>query len=321
MAHPLVGLVRALRPAVTRLRLGTILLLVLAVAAPALAQEPAEPAFDAQRAWAHLEAIVAFGPRPPGSEAAAAVRAYLTAQFGAVGASVHTQPFAAQTPRGELAMTNLWAELPGTRDEVIVIGAHADTKLLSAVPDFVGANDSASSLAVQLELARALSADPDARPTVWLVCFDGEEAIEQWSDTDGIYGSRAFVAMLQRDGRIARLAAMVNLDMIGDEHLRIIRERQSTPWLVDRVWQIADTLGHGRAFSQAQQHVSDDHVPFLRAGVAAVDLIDFSYGPRSSDNRWWHSRFDTMAHCRPQSLQVVGDVLLRLVRGWMPPPQ
>lgn len=276
--------------------------------------------FDSARAWDHLEALVAFGPRPPGSPAAAQVREYLRTAFTATGATVRDQEFTAHTPHGQVPMTNLWAEVAGAHDGILVIGAHYDTKRLAGVADFVGANDSASAVAVLLTLAEALAQGPPPPRTVWLVCFDGEEAYGPWSETDGIYGSRAFVAHLREDQALRRIVGMINLDMIGDEHLRILREAQSTPWLVDRIWAAATARGLQRHFGSEQQAVTDDHVPFLRAGIPAVNLIDFRYGPRSLDNRWWHSRHDTVAHCRPSSLGVVGDVVLTVLRGWETPP-
>ncbi len=278
---------------------------------------PAAP-FDAAHAWSHLERILAFGPRPPASEAAAEVRGYLRTHFAATGAAVHQQVFTAATPEGPATMTNLWAEVPGASERVLIVGAHADSKRLREVPEFLGANDSAAALGVLLALAEALRSGPAPPVTVWLVAFDGEEAFGPWSETDGLYGSRAFVRQLRERGDAARVEAMVNLDMIGDEHLRLVREGQSTPWLTDRIWATAARLGVGRHFAGGTQDITDDHVPFLKAGLPAADLIDFSYGPRSMDNRWWHTRYDTLAHCRPASLGVVGRVVLRLVREWEP---
>lgn len=285
---------------------------VIAAAAPA----GAEPgAFDGANAWRHLETIVAYGPRPPAGEAAGAVRAYLRATFETAGATVHEQPFTADTPAGPVAMTNLWAEIPGASERVVIVSAHADTKQLAAVPSFVGANDSASGLAVLLALAEAL----DGRPppvTVWLVAFDGEEAYGPWSDTDGVYGSRAFARYLTESGMATRTDALINLDMVGDEHLRLVRDTRSTPWLMERLRATATALGLQRHFPDRPLAITDDHVPFLRAGIPAADLIDFSYGPRSMDNRWWHTKYDTLAHCRADSLAVVGRVVLRVIREW-----
>jgi hypothetical protein len=91
--------------------------------------------------------------------------------------------------------------------------------------------------------------------------------------------------------------------MIGDSNLVIRRESMSTPWLVDAIWSAAARLGHRSVFSPELTTVEDDHVPFLRAGVAAVDVIDL-------DNPTWHTAQDDIAHVSRQSLQTVGDVIL-----------
>jgi glutaminyl-peptide cyclotransferase len=83
----------------------------------------------------------------------------------------------------------------------------------------------------------------------------------------------------------------------------IRRESMSTPWLVDAIWSAAARLGHRSVFSSELTTVEDDHVPFLRAGVAAVDVIDL-------DNPTWHTAQDDLAHVSRQSLQIVGDVIL-----------
>jgi Zn-dependent M28 family amino/carboxypeptidase len=57
-------------------------------------------------------------------------------------------------------------------------------------------------------------------------------------------------------------------------------------------------------FSSELTTVEDDHhVPFVRAGVPAVDIIDL-------DNPTWHTAQDDLAHVSRQSLQIVGDVVL-----------
>ena len=56
--------------------------------------------------------------------------------------------------------------------------------------------------------------------------------------------------------------------------------------------------------------MEDDHIPFLSAGAAALDLIDFDYGPANS---WWHTDQDTIDKLSAQSFQVVGNVLVKVL--------
>jgi Zn-dependent M28 family amino/carboxypeptidase len=57
---------------------------------------------------------------------------------------------------------------------------------------------------------------------------------------------------------------------------------------------------------KSRNAVDDDHIPFINAGVSAVDLIDFDYGP---NNSYWHTAQDTLEHCSPLSLNIVGRVV------------
>jgi Zn-dependent M28 family amino/carboxypeptidase len=225
---------------------------------------------------------------------------------------VREHAFTARTPRGPVPMVNLVAEWPGRRREVVAVGGHYDTKPFADFR-FVGANDGGSSAALLLELGRALAARFRAAPpdyTHWLLFFDGEEAQERWSATDSLYGSRALVASLRASGELARLRALVVADMIGDRDLGIHRESASTPWLTDLVWAAARRLGRTGAFRDATQPVEDDHAPFLDAGVAATLLIDFDYGGAPGENRYWHTAEDTPDKLSPESLAIVGGVIL-----------
>jgi Zn-dependent M28 family amino/carboxypeptidase len=268
------------------------------------AQGPA-PTFDSARAWEHLRRQVGFGPRPSGSEALAKTRNYLLAELHAAGIDARQQPFIARTPIGEVSMANVIATIPGRRPERIALASHFDTKLFRDIR-FVGASDGASSTAALLELGRALKGRQNEF-TIELLFFDGEEAVVEWSlNNDNTYGSRHYVAAAQKDGSIKGLRALVLLDMIGDRNLVIRRDSNSTPWLVDIVWDTAARLGHRAVFSNELTTIDDDHMPFLRAGVPAVDVIDLDYPA-------WHTADDTLENVSEQSLKLVGDVILAAI--------
>jgi hypothetical protein len=271
---------------------------------PALA--PTE--FSGERAFEHVRRLVELGPRPVGSDAHARMRAYLLAELKKYGLTVWTDEFRAQTPLGEKPMVNIIAERKGATEEVIILASHYDTKLFTDFT-FVGANDGGSSTGALLELARVLASRGEmSRYTLWFVFFDGEEALVSWSPTDGKYGSRHMVEKLEREGRLARIRALILLDMIGDKDLDILRDAYSTRWLQDLLWETAQQLGYGRHFTDRETFVDDDHTPFLHKGIPAVDLIDFNYGLW---NRYWHTAQDTLDKVSPQSLKIVGDVVLR----------
>jgi glutaminyl-peptide cyclotransferase len=262
-------------------------------------------AFSGGRAFESLKRLVAFGPRPPGSPALAQSRSWIIQQLKKSGAQVEEDSFTAVTPIGNLPMTNIIAKFPGRGPKVVIVAGHYDTKREEGFR-FVGANDGGSSAAFLLELARVLGARENAL-TYWLVFFDGEEALEEWSATDSLYGSRHLVQKLASSGELARIQAMLLVDMVADADLDIRRDENSTPWLMATVFSAARRLGYAKYFLNAPTAIEDDHIPFVNAGVAAADLIDLDYGPHRS---YWHTDKDTLDHCSPLSLTIVGRVVL-----------
>ena len=258
---------------------------------------------DGRRAMTHVRELVQFGPRTPGSSAHRSAQNYIRRELQILGVEVERIGFQADTPRGTVAMTNLIGKIPGGSEELVVIGGHYDTVQL---PGFVGANDGGSSAALLLELARVLT-KRENRQTTWLAFFDGEEAFEEWSERDGLYGSRYQLARWREQRVLPRIRAVIIVDMIGDRDLTIRRESSSTPWLVDLLWQVAAEKGYGKQFQSETIATTDDHTPFLLAGVPAANLIDFDYGP---GNRYWHTPQDSPDKLAPRSFVIVGDVVL-----------
>jgi glutaminyl-peptide cyclotransferase len=257
---------------------------------------------DAEAIMRHAEKIVSFGPHPPGSPAQRKVGDYLIEQLESYGLKAQTQEFEAVTPRGRLPMRNVWGVLPGKTDQILILASHYDSKYFEEF-EFVGANDGASSTAVVLELARILALDNPTGYTLWFVFFDGEEAIEEWSDLDSLYGSRQFVRMLKSQKRLDRIGAMVLLDLIGEKDLLFRRDARSTPWLVDIIWDTAREQGVGQHFSDRYISTLDDHIPFLEEGVPAVDIIDLDYA-------YWHTAEDTLDKLSPENMKMVAQVVL-----------
>jgi Zn-dependent M28 family amino/carboxypeptidase len=262
---------------------------------------------DAARAYEHVKKMVALGPRPSGSEAIKKAQHYITAELKSYGLTVIEDDFIATTPRGRVPMKNIIGELRGQKPDIVIISGHYDTKLQEG---FVGANDGGSSTAAVLEMAYALS---KSKPeyTLWFVLFDGEEAVVEWSAMNGMdntYGSRHMVAQLKANGSINRIKAMLLVDMIGDKDLNIKREAESTAWLVNLIWETAHAAGHQKQFSNEQHYIADDHIPFKNAGIPAIDLIDFDYGP---DHSYWHTNKDTLDKVTGESVKITSDVVIK----------
>lgn len=268
--------------------------------------------FDGERAMEHVRKQVDFGPRPAGSAELERTRNYILSELKADGLKVMTDEFRPSTPLGARKMVNITAELPGASSNVIIISSHYDTKLFKEFR-FVGANDGASSTGALLELARVMAAvKADRRFTYWFVFFDGEEAFcKEWDECskpgapDNTYGSRRLVTQLQNKNELDRVKAMILLDMIGSKNPQFGRDDLSSTWLVDIIWRTARDLGQGAVFVDRPESIgSDDHEPFLKAGVDAVDIIQLG-------TYWeWHTAGDTLDKISPRTLKIVGDVLL-----------
>jgi Zn-dependent M28 family amino/carboxypeptidase len=281
---------------------------------PAASVKPAYfvPAFNGERAMDHVRKQIEIGPREAGSANAAKSRAYIINELKSHGLNVSTDEFVVKTPLGDKAMANITAEISGESKDVIILASHYDTKYYKDML-FVGANDPGASVGTLLELARVLSGiDRKSKFTYRLVFFDGEESFcEEWDECskpdapDNTYGSRRYVDQLKKNNQTDRVRALILLDMMGYKNLELGRDTLSTRWLQDIIWQSARELGHGEIFVDRPEGVGgDDHEPFLRAGIAAVDLIQLSNYP------YWHKVDDTIDKISSQSMKIVGDVVL-----------
>ena len=276
-------------------------------AAPPL---PPPPAPDGARAFAHLERQVAFGPRLPGSAAAAECRAYFLEQLRLYTSHTGEQRFVVANPYGtdSLRLVNVLAHFHPERAVRVLFGAHYDSRPW-ADQDSVGrrdqpvpgANDGASGAAVLLEVAAALAVwDPGIG--VDLVFFDGEDYGREGDLDYYLLGSKHFVATMGA----YRPRAFLLVDMVGERDLDIPMEAlslQLAPELTRLVFAVAESLRAPGFRAAPGRPVTDDHVPFLRAGIPAVDLIDLDYPE-------WHTTRDLPDRCAPASLESVARVLL-----------
>lgn len=266
--------------------------------------------FRGSAAFADTRRAVSFGERPSGSDAIGHLRDWIVSQLKPLGGQLSLDSFTAQTPVGPVPMVNIVLKFPGASNKAIVVTGHYDTKRIPMV-HFVGANDAGSSVGFLIEFARAVSTMKHS-DDIYIVFFDGEEAVRtDWSETDSRYGSRHLVAKWGAEGTLSRIKALINVDMIGDRNLDIANDENSSQSLRTSVWQIAANLRYDKSFRHDAGGIDDDHKPFVDAGVNAIDIIDLDYGPNGS---YWHTANDTMDKLSAHSFQVVGDVLLQLVK-------
>jgi glutaminyl-peptide cyclotransferase len=267
--------------------------------------------FDGAAAYDYTAKLVAFGPRPPASDAIHRTQDYIVGQLKSFGCAVDTDDFHADTPIGSLAMKNIVAKVPGAGQGIILLLTHYDTLRLD---NFVGADDGGSSSGLMLEMARLLCAGPKRKYAVWIAFVDGEEAQvvvngqAQWAGTDNTYGSRELAARMALSGELKPVRAVILADMIGQKNLEIPRETNSTKWLTNLVWSTAARLGYKDIFVSSEGSVEDDHQSFLSRDVPAVDIIDLD-----GYSAYWHTPQDTMDKLSPRSFSIVGYVILESI--------
>jgi len=277
---------------------------VLRAEPPQAAQGKIWEEFSGEKAFAHVQRLVDFGPRPSGSKAIEKSRDYIEDQLRRSGWQVTRQAFSDDTPRGKIQFVNLIAQFSGqgkAASPLFLLCSHYDTKMFDAIR-FVGANDGGSSTGLLLELARVIGQHPNLARKIELVFFDGEEAAEQFSQTDGLYGSRYFARQLQSGGAKQFRGGLL-FDMVGDRSLGITLPANSPVEIARDIFAAAEVLKLRNYFTYLGRELIDDHVPLSAIGIPTLDIIDFDYP-------WWHTADDTIDKISAQSLQTVGSVAL-----------
>lgn len=283
---------------------------------PPLAAGPAElwKEFSGAKAFEEVRQQVLIGPRPSGTPALEKARGLIESSLKKSGWQVERQTFTDETPRGPITFVNLIARYvpPGqatapTNTQKAIVCSHYDTKRFSTI-NFVGASDAGSSTGALLELARVLALAPALAVQVELVFFDGEEAIVQFSETDGLYGSRHYASQLRTTGRAAQFKFGILWDMIGDKDFGITLSPDSPQELTREILASAEALNLREKFTYYDRNIYDDHVPLNTiARIPTIDLIDFDY-------LYWHTADDTLERLSPEGLQHTGAVTLHHLR-------
>src|SRR5947199_2930871 len=260
--------------------------------------------FSGEKALAHVQRLVDLGPHPAGSDAIGKARDYIETQLRHSGWQVTRQAFTDDTPRGKIHFVNLIARFGGEANSAspsFLLCSHYDTKLLDTMR-FVGANDGGSSTGLLLELARVLGQHPIFARKLELAFFDGEEAYENFSATDGLYGSRYFARQLQ--GKAAKqFRGGMLFDMVGDRSLDVTLPADSPAEIARNIFAAAETLKLRSYFTYLDREMIDDHSPLHAIGIPTIDVIDFDYPS-------WHTAGDTIDKISAESLQIVGSVAL-----------
>lgn len=275
--------------------------------------------FSGEKAFDHVRAQVALGQRPSGSGAIENARIHITDTLKSAGWQVERQEFD-ETPvpgKGVLKFVNLIARFSATAAQPVpantqraIVCSHYDTKRMSGI-NFVGANDGASSTGALLELARVLATAPQFAEHIELVFFDGEEAVEKFSDPlegpDGLVGSRYYARTLRASGRAKQFQFAILWDMIGDKNLTITLPNDTPQQLSSALFAASEKLGTRKHLGNYSDPILDDHIPLqIIARIPAMDIIDFDYTQ-------WHTSGDTLDKLSPDSLRIIGQMTLLML--------
>ncbi len=288
-----------------------IVLSTLALASAALGEIPG---FSADRAWGHLITQCEMGPRNPGSEGHEACGDWIAESLKGMGYQVEIHSFTMPDPYsdGELELSNYRAWRAGPTEAPLVFAAHWDTRPRADLEEdeslqeqpILGANDGASGVAVLMELARLCAETPPPLPVEFLF-FDGEDYGLAGHREHYLLGSTRFL----RDHPSYRPRLLVLLDMVGGRSMSIPMEpfsMDAAPGQLSRIFDLAEAMDLPAFRREMGPAVWDDHIPFIRRGIPAVDLVDLRFDE-------WHTLADTPEACSPESLDQVGRLCARMI--------
>lgn len=269
------------------------------------------PKVDADFAYSLVKEISEIKPRHSGSVGAEKCVELISREIRKLSLTVKVDKWKEITPEGNIEFRNIMAEIPGKSSDFILIGSHYDTKKLMTVPDFEGANDSASSTGLLIAIIKAIQEHNSKTPlSLKFAFFDGEECFISYSDTDGLYGSRRLCEKWKRDNTLKKCKAVIILDMIGDKDLSITIPSGADSKLVKKLKKIAVKQNKKQFFTEYSHDIIDDHTPFQKEGIPTLDIIDFEFG---ESNRYWHTKADTFDKISKESLETVGNITLELL--------
>jgi len=280
--------------------------------------KPNKNQFSGVNAYQHVQKLVDFGPRIPGSQSIENARIYIEEKLQEFGWVTVRQPFNDDTPNGSMKFINLRARFPVLSGKdidwkdgggIILLCSHYDTKIIEGV-EFLGANDGGSSTGVLLELARVFSISPEIARGVELVFFDGEEALVDFTSTDGLYGSRHYAKFWRSAPIDKKPQSAYVLDLVGDKNMRIDPPYDSPSNLLSELYRAAQNSGHRSLFGIYPTPITDDHVPLNAAGIPALDIIDSRYITKGK----WHTSRDNLKSISVDNLNIIGEVMLELFK-------
>lgn len=287
------------------------------------------PAFNADSAYAYIDAQVKFGPRVPNSPAHKACGNYLASQLERFGAKVYNQYADLMAYNGAIlkARNIIGAYKPDTKKRVMLC-AHWDSRPYADQDDekyhhtpIDGANDGASGVGVLLEIARQIQLQAPA-VGIDIVFFDAEDyGIPDFYK--GPYKPDTWCLGSQYWGRIPHVSDYkarfgILLDMVGAKGAAFYYEGFSARTannVMKKIWDTAERLGYGQYFiKQEGGEVTDDHVYVNRfRGIPCVDIIHYDIQGNTGFNPTWHTTDDIIENIDKATLQAVGQTVMEVI--------
>jgi glutaminyl-peptide cyclotransferase len=286
------------------------------------------PVFVEDSAYKFIEKQVSFGPRVPGTKQHKACGDWLQAKLKEYGATVYTQDFVGTAYDGvKRNSKNIIGSLNPTAKTRILLAAHWDTRPIADQDDtdknkpILGAIDGGSGVAVALELARLIHANPLKNDIgVDIIFFDNEDngAPDTFSDNDTKWwclGSQYWAANKHIPNYSAYYGIL--LDMVGGKNTFFQKEGLSVQMassVVENVWNTAAKLGYSKYFKNENGgSATDDHVPVnMVAKIPMIDIIS-SDGNGNGFGNFWHTHDDNLSNVSKEHLKAVGQTVLQVI--------
>ena len=270
-----------------------------------------------ERAMAVITQQLSYGPRYSGSPGNIRTQDFLKAEMNATTDEVTVQSW----EDGGSRYGNIIARIKPEIQRRIIIGTHFDSRRfadkdpVNPQGDFLGANDSASGVAVLSVVAEQLQRESTTWPYdfgIDLVYFDGEEGKPNVTEPWQPIGSKYFADHLAAMYGPSDPEAMVNIDMVCEKGALFVKDQSTrlASELADKLWVAGENLDKTMfSTTMSDLNIEDDHTALAKIGIPAIDLIDIDY-PQ------YHTTKDTIEQCSPYTLGVVTGTLLQFLKSY-----
>jgi len=265
--------------------------------------------------------------RVVGTESHKKVQEFIVNHFKRLQWEMEKDTFDAETPLGIKTFNNYIFTKNPLSERRIVLAAHYDSKYFKNEV-FIGATDSAAPCAILMDIAESLNFALENQKkkieseegkeglknstTIQMIFFDGEEAFENWTNTDSIYGSRHLAEKWENEPinstssitKIKSIDVLVLLDLLGTKNPSFINFYKNSEKYFNILSDIEIMLSNQKLLSTSYNNnsvffsrsdaitdtpklfIDDDHRPFLRKNVPILHIIPYPFP------NVWHNAAD-----------------------------